>query len=244
VILLLLIILIGLLVVGYNQLLDPPPQDRKPLQPQTNNDHIEITSGGPIQLCPLPPIHRTTWFPPSRLPRRSSTHPLEISITCDEANNIVTYSRMPPTRIIARSQRRPSTKISVSDFRDQISHGAPTIDDIMAIFLETFGDRHDIPFLCPQVIPLLRSDGWSLVKRFFAGPRRHRSIFRPCITGERALIIPCFVHNNHWAAAVRREINGQVAFFYADDPHNRSTESSLRLLLSQQTDTHFYPPSA
>jgi hypothetical protein len=65
------------------------------------------------------------------------------------------------------------------------------------------------------------------------------------MTGEAAIIIPCYVNNCHWVTVVRREVNGQVLLLYADDMNNLRTEQDIKQLLStRSTSPIIHPPSA
>ncbi len=131
------------------------------------------------------------------------------------------------------------------EFRELISHGRPTVDDVASLFLETFCTYYDTSYLCPQFLPLLRSETWTHVKRFFVSNQHpQRSVTRPKMSGESSIAIPCFVHGNHWTGLVRREIDNQVIFLYADDLNCLATESCIQNMLSRHTNTSFYPPSA
>ncbi len=212
------------------------------------NDPLEEISvytpqPGPLEITPLLHRHASySWNPPKRLPYQTSQHALENTISEHEKETLVLYCCQPVNTIIACSTLSPATHITSCDLQDLLSHGKPTVDDIMALFLETLAYQHDIPFLCPQFIPLLCSERWPHVKNFFAMQSTSRSIHRPQLSGEQAIAIPCFVNNNHWVPVVRREINGQTIFLYSDDLNDADTECSIQSLMSTQTVSEFYPP--
>jgi hypothetical protein len=83
-----------------------------------------------------------------------------------------------------------------------------TNDDTMDLYLEMFCHHHNFTFVCPQFLPLLHSDGWQHVKRFFTTNtyNKPRTTHRPKMHGESTIAIPCFIHNNHWVGLVRREL--------------------------------------
>jgi hypothetical protein len=56
--------------------------------------------------------------------------------------------------------------------------------------------------------------------------------------------MPIFVNSNHWVALVRRIINNQVVFIYADDLNNINIEAEIKYLIQQKTDNEFYPTNA
>jgi len=95
------------------------------------------------------------------------------------------------------------------------------------------------------MVYILRRQGWDRMKTYFALHRnRPRTNTRPNITGESAIILPCFVDDCHWVAVVRREIQGQTIFLYADDLNDPNTEESIKTLLSNHTSPEFYPLTA
>ncbi len=96
------------------------------------------------------------------------------------------------------------------------------------------------------VLPLLKLHGWSAITKYFANPlrRKYRTIYKPSMSGEDAIAIPCYVNNCHWVSVVRREIGRQVIFCYLDDLNCLETEESIRTLLSQNTCPRFYPSYA
>jgi hypothetical protein len=199
---------------------------------------------GPLKITPLLHRHASySWIPPRRLPYQTSQHALENTISEHEKETLVQYCCQPANKKMTCSTVSPAIHITSHDLRDLLSHGKPTVDDMMALFLETLAYQHDIPFLCPQFIPLLRSERWPHIKNFFAMQLINRSIHRPQISGEQAIAIPYFVNNNHWVPVVRREINGRTIFLYSDDLNVADTKHSIQALMSTQTDSEFYPPT-
>ncbi len=185
-------------------------QNNLPIPSQTTTN----TPTPAITVLPLNSSTTTYWRPAAYLPVNQSTHPLEQLITQGERSLIQHYCQLAPNHIIAFNTRFTSTRIITADLRDLISHNSLTNDDTIAIFSATLCNHHNIAFLCPQVLPLLSQSGWGHVEQFFASNhrRRQRSIYRPRKSREPAILIPCFVNNNHWVAVVRREINDRVLF--------------------------------
>jgi hypothetical protein len=164
-----------------------------------------------IRVISISRRFRTAWRPPCVLPLQSSSaHPLHLTISQCEKEILAKYCCLEPNVVMAHSALTPTVQLKVSDFRDLLSHGLPTIDDIMTSFLEIHCSNYGIAFLTPHFIPLLRTEKWTHVRRFFATTSRLRSITRPSLTGEQAIAIPCFVNGNHWTSIVRREVNDEV----------------------------------
>ncbi len=112
------------------------------------------SQSGPLKILTIQHQHIPSyWLPPKRLPYQTSQHILETSISEYEQENLVFYCRQSPNKIIARSIQSMTTKITSRDLRDLLSHGTPTIDDTMALFLEILAHQHNIPYFVPTIYP-------------------------------------------------------------------------------------------
>jgi hypothetical protein len=114
----------------------------------------------------------------------------------------------------------------------------------MTLYLEKLTIHYGITYLATSYLYTLKLQGWERLQSYFAGYRnRPRTNSRPCVTGESAIILPCFVEGCHWVIVVRREVEGRVLFLYADDLNSITTEANIKELLSTKTSSAFYPPS-
>jgi hypothetical protein len=100
--------------------------------------------------------------------------------------------------------------------------------------------------LATNTIPKLHSEGWEAVQQSFAHFRnRPRQNTQPLMEGEPAIVLPCYVRGCHWVTVVRREIQGQVMFLFADDLNSATIEEEIKQLLStSNTCPSFYPSNA
>jgi hypothetical protein len=139
------------------------------------------------------------------------------------------YSNQPNDEIIVYSKNKTNTVITAQDLRNLLSHGQPTNDEIIYLFLEIYCSFFDYTFLTEKFTELLHRNGWpNILARYFVyNASQRRSINKPYLSGEPALAIPCFVNGNHWVAVVRREIKEKVYFLYSDDLNNPTTERHL-----------------
>jgi hypothetical protein len=185
------------------------------------------------------------WRPQKTFPVNRSTHPLDLACTREILHNIHQRCLQEGRSIVARLPWHQLLVITSSDLRMLLSHSSPISDSIMTYYLEKFTQHYGITYLATSFLYTLRSQGWARLQSYFAGYRnRHRHNSRPRISGESAIILPCFVDNCHWVTVVRREVNNKVLFLYADDLNREGTEDSIRVLLSTKTTTEFYPPTA
>jgi hypothetical protein len=121
-----------------------------------------------------------------------------------------------------------------------------TRDAVIMLYIEGFCQQHNLKYVNSHFIPHLWEKGWTTVQNYFASNRRAHScsISRPKMTGEKAILIPAFINDNHWVAIVRREIGRQVIFLYSDDLNDANTESTLKKLITEQTNSEFCPEDA
>ncbi len=107
--------------------------------------------------------------------------------------------------------------------------------------METLCYTVKCPFVCPQFLPLLQQRGWAQIKSYFSPHKTHprRTLYKPGLTGEPAIAIPCYIHGCHWVAVARREIHGRVLFLYSDDLNDNYTERIVKQQL-EQTCEEFY----
>jgi len=146
--------------------------------------------------------------------------------------------------IVSNHLDLPLTFIQVKHLRTIISYSSMISDMVITFYLEQLTRLCNITYLSTSFLSILRTQGWQRLKCYFAGHRnRSRTNFKPRVSGESAVILPCFVDECHWVIIVRREINGRVIFLYADDLNQASTERELKNLISAKTSSTFYPPS-
>jgi hypothetical protein len=190
---------------------------------------------------------KSHWFPNHNLAFQLQTHQLLQTVTLSEINNLQQICQGTQNTAIIRHTHDHSINISIKDIQNLISHGKVTFDNTMLIYINMISETYDIPHLYTDFIPRLQNKGWGNVIRYFSNPSRNsrrRSLTRPDITGEPAIIIPTHIYESHWIAIVRREIKNQVLFLYADDMNNATSEQTLKQLITTQTDHRFCPPSA
>jgi len=200
----------------------------------------------PILLSELDPESSVNWRPSAQLPYGRSNHSLDTACTQQSLTTLVQYCNRLATVIFVQHHIKKEMHITTTDLRDLLSHSKPIADETIKLYLELLTTQYDITYLATNTIPKLQGEGWTTVQRSFASFRnRRRTNARPRMTGESAIIIPCYVDNCHWVTVVRREVNGQVIFLFADDMNNSRTEQDIKQLLStQSTSPIFHPPSA
>jgi hypothetical protein len=201
---------------------------------------------GPISVIEYSNPSLVTWQPSTNLAVIRTMHPLDTPWQDTDLQLIKDTCQLPQHSVIAYRKIKPATYITVTDLRNLIEHNSLTIDDTVALFLELYCCSYNTCFLCPQFLPLLDTEGWRHVKRFFTTntQRKPRTVYCPRLQGEPSIAIPCFVNNNHWVGLVRREVKGQVIFLYVDDLNNRNTERRVKHSITTKTDRQFCPTSA
>jgi hypothetical protein len=191
--------------------------------------------------------HLEPWRPCTTLRHHTNTyHPLTRNIKQADVISIKEVCQLPPTQPIIRSTRAKDLCITTEHLKRLLTYNEMTSDSVIMLYVEGFCNRHKLTYMNSNFIPHLREKGWRIVKHYFASNRRahKRGINRPNITGERAILIPAFIHNNHWVAIVRREIRDRVLFLYSDDLNDPNTEGVLRTLITDRTDPNFCPSNA
>jgi hypothetical protein len=193
-------------------------------------------------ISPLEP-----WRPCTTLRHHTNTnHSLTRNLKQADVISIKEVCQLPPTQPIIRSTRAKDLCITTEHLKHLLTYNEMTSDSVIMLYVEGFCNRHKLTYMNSNFIPHLREKGWSIVKHYFASNRwaHKRGINRPNITGERAILIPAFIHNNHWAAIVCREIRDRVLFLYSDDLNDPNTEGVLRTLITDRTDPNFCPSNA
>lgn len=189
----------------------------------------------------------SNWRPHDRLPHRSCSHLLFTSITHHDLKKLVTICQHEPTIPILCRPRNTGITMTVEDLQDLVSYGTSIGDSIVTLYMELLCSTYNICYLPMDFILRLKQHGWKEVQRFFSQPNRNnrkRSICRPNLQKEKTIIIPAFIHNSHWVALVRHNINGTITFYYSDDMNNCNDEENLRTLIQTQTCKEFCPASA
>jgi ribonuclease HI len=188
----------------------------------------------------------TAWEPAHKLQYREPTHLLDLAIPMTTKEKIKLYCQHHKDAVIIHSKQKPHIVVTTQDLRNLVSHGKSINDETIYLFLEIFCSSCDLTFLSEKFFTLLKRNGWQQVRRYFAQnlTSKGRSTTKPCITGEQAIAIPCFIHGCHWIAVVRREIQGRVFFLFSDDMNNSETEKEIKQVLSTTTDENFYPTTA
>lgn len=191
--------------------------------------------------------HEHLWSPNHNLVFQHQTHQLLQTFTFTEINRLRNICQATPNKAIIRHTHDHRIYISIKDIQNLITHGQVTSDHTMLIYLKLLSDTYEIPYLYTDFIPRLQHEGWNTVRRYFSNPSRRsrkRSLTRPDISDEPAIIIPAHIQDSHWLALVRREINNQVIFLYSDDMNCSRTEQDIKQLIITQTDNKFCPSNA
>lgn len=102
--------------------------------------------------------------------------------------------------------------------------------------------QYNIKFLATQFMTYLIERGWTSVQKFF-DHKTHTNIKpnKPKMNGEPCILIPIHIHNCHWIALSRREINDKVIFMYCDDMNNRNDAADIKHIIQNKTDKKILP---
>jgi len=221
-------------------------QTDSPIQGKTVLKNYGGGIPNPIQVLPPEQARSDNWRPQAQLSYERSNHPLDLACTRQHLGLIVQYCNRTPTVRFVQHATKGEMHVTTTGLRDLLSHHKPIVDDTVTLYLELLTTQYNITFLATNTIPKLRVEGWSTVQQSFAAFRNRRCTnTRPQMSGESAIIIPCFVDGCHWVTVVRREVNNQVYFLFADDLYNSRTEQDMKRLLStEHTSETFYPLSA
>jgi len=230
----------------------------------TSSAHtVESESSSPIppqQHLPLVDLTSGTFIPhplPQHFPVRHSFRPPSLQY-CMTPHNLLTpdilaalpllksYCQLPPRTIFARSYRDPTIMVTISHLRELLSHSSPTNNEIICLFSDLLSQSNSaVTYVKPYFSHYLVTGGWHHAKVFFTLhiTSSRRKCNRPAISAESVILIPFFIHSNHWVAVSCHEVCGSVTFLYADDLNSPATEAKVKRLLSR-TDPAFYPPNA
>jgi hypothetical protein len=180
------------------------------------------------------------WHPPATLPYSRSTHPLDESCTHEVLHQVHAFCLKDIDEVVA--PLLPLIFIQVKHLRTIISYSSMISNMVITYYLEKFTRQYNLHYLSTSFFGILRSQGCDRLKRYFSNHRsRPRTNSRPRISGESAIILPCFIDRCHWVTVVWREVNSQVLFLYADDLNQPVTEQNIKQLLSHNTSSDFYP---
>ena len=156
------------------------------------------------------------------------------------------YCQLSPRTIFPRSYSNPTIMVTISHLRELLSYSSPTNNKVICLFSDLLSQSNSaVTYVKPYFSHYLVTDVWHRAKVFFtlhiASSRCKHN--RPAISGESNILIPFFIHSNHWVAVSRHEACGSVTFLYADDLNSPATEANVKRLLSH-TDPAFYPPNS
>ena len=220
-----------------------------PLAQSCDITTIGVTGGGAEAIIELTDStadpRPASWCPHTTLTLVRSNHPLDSACKEETLQLLQQYCRQPVVTVCVRHPEIEFLGVTTKELRDLISFSSPINDTIITCYLEKLTRHYNISYMTTAMVYILRRQGWDRMKTYFALHRnRPRTNTRPNITGESAIILPCFVDDCHWVAVVRREIQGQTIFLYADDLNDPNTEESIKTLLSNHTSPEFYPLTA
>jgi hypothetical protein len=203
-----------------------------------------LGNSGPLHIARVSRTSNLVWHPTPLLPVQRSNHELDRILSESILEHMKHYCQLPAQNIITYSAKE-KIFITSTQLCNILTNGKSINDEVIHLYLETFCTSLNLAFVCPQFYPLLLRNGWHQVARFFSPAKSHpkRSIYKPGLTGEPAIALPCFVHGCHWVAVARRAIGDRVLFFYSDDLNAKTTEIEIRNRL-RSTDPTFYPPNA
>ncbi len=185
------------------------------------------------------------WAPSSILPIGRSNDPLDLSLTDAHFEKLKMATQQEPNDVLLYLADIRAQNVTTRCLRELLSHGAMTGDSVLNTFLAILCEAHHLSFLSTFFITLLRRDRtWSSLSEWFATEVTSEKYFRPRSNSNIPILIPCHVNNAHWVALVRRTINNQVHFLFADDLNLPTTEQNLKNLLQQLAPPDFYPNNA
>lgn len=202
----------------------------------TNDLWIPL-SQSPLEIVDYSNSNTTSWWtPPNQIQYKKSTHLLSTNISQTNTNIQLRLCQLHPNQTVLRIAKRKDIGIRTIHLRNLITYGQFTSDAVISLYLEGFCHQHRLTYLTSFFIPHLKTHGWTKVRTYFANHQRahSRRIDRPRLSGEPTILIPSFIHNNHWVALVRREIRQRVYFLYSDDLNNTNTEKEIKSLIRQK----------
>jgi hypothetical protein len=187
------------------------------------------------------------WTPDCTLTFQHQTHPLLQVIQQEEIEQLRVICQLARNTTIIRCAHDRRLHLTRKEIQSLVSHGHTTTDHVITLYIKMLSESYNIPYLSTDFIPRLINEGWNSVTRYFANndrSSRKRKLTRPNKAGEHSMIIPTFINNSHWLAIVRRELNDEILFLYADDMNNSNSETELKNLIRHHTDDIFCPPNA
>jgi hypothetical protein len=212
----------------------------------TNDPWIQL-SQSPLKIVDCSNSKITSWWtPPNQIQYKKSTHLLFTNISQTNINILLRSCQLHPNQTVLRIAKRKDICIRTNHLRNFITYGQLTSDAVISLYLEGFCHQHRLTYLTSFFIPHLKTHGWTKVRTYFANHQKahSRRIDRPKVSGEPTILIPSFIHNNHWVALVRCEIRQRVYFLYSDDLNNTNTEKEMKSLIRQKTNEEFCPPDS
>ena len=187
----------------------------------------------------------TPWQPHRKLPIRRSDHPFDRILTDDLFATIKLATQQAPDDVLVYLSSIRAQNVTAHCLRELLSNGEMTRDSILNTFLAILCAEHNLAYLSTFFITILRRDKtWDSLRNWFATDELVADYDSPTMNSARPILIPCHVNGAHWVALVRRIIDQQVHFLYADDLNQSSTEEHLKELLLEHAAPDFYPADA
>jgi hypothetical protein len=134
-------------------------------KPTINNDVIpqqlllstHSSIKGSIRVTNLP-IHqeKIIWQPPIKLPYKRSNQPLDVGLSNHYSSIIKQYCQFPVDMILAHSVERSTVTLTTQDLHNLLTHGQPTNDNTLYLFLEFFCSFFNYTFLTEKLFTLLK----------------------------------------------------------------------------------------
>jgi hypothetical protein len=171
------------------------------------------------------------WCPPRMFQIVRSNQPLDLACNAVTLQQVKRKCKQPIDTVVAWHPEHQMLVVTTKELRDLMSYSSPINDTIMTFYMEKLTKHSNISYITTAFLYTLRAQGWARLETYFALHRnRPRTNSRPYITGESAVILPCFVDNCHWVAVVCREVHGSTIFLYAVDLNSPTTETDIKTL--------------
>jgi hypothetical protein len=161
------------------------------------------------------------------LSTKNGSHPIELVIPNNSFKLIRLATQQGPNDVITYLTEARAQNITTTCLRELLAHGAMTKDTILNTFLAVLCAGHNLTFLSPFFMHLLRRDqAW--LPYWFAETLDLQTYSFPSLHSNLPILIPCHVQGSHWVGVVRRVVNDKVYFLYADDLNQVSIKVEIR----------------
>jgi hypothetical protein len=186
---------------------------------------------------------KTSWSPTTHLAARKGNHIPENLLSPQMEEVIIASTRLHSQDVILFLTENRIQSVTASHIQELLTHGSMTSDSILNTFLDVFCAIFQLHYLSALFYTVLKRDkNWNNVQDWFAtGSQKCSS--KPSLQSN-TILIPCHIQGIHWVGMVRRIIQNQVWFLYADDLNQPSVEAEIKYNLSTYANHEFYPSNA